>query len=76
MQEGGVVQRHLIHASSKLPEIETHFVTVDFKSVEPIFCILLVGTVTAIVLLILEVILHKVSEMKLGPKGRKYREED
>jgi hypothetical protein len=22
------------------------------------------------------VILHKVSEMKLGPKGRKYREED
>jgi hypothetical protein len=64
MREGGIIRKLLLHASTKLPETEAPLVTVDFKTVEPILLILALGIVAAIALLMFELILHRVTEIK------------
>lgn len=64
MRESGIIRKLLLHASMKMPEIEAPLVIVDFKSVEPIFFILTLGIVVAPALLMFELILHRVSEIK------------
>jgi hypothetical protein len=71
MQESGITRKLLLHASTKLPEIEVPLVTVDFKSVKPILYVLIIGIIAAITILILELILHRVTEIKLGLKENK-----
>jgi hypothetical protein len=71
VQESGIARKLIIHASTKLPEIEIPLVTVDFKTVEPMFCVLLIGTIAAITMLMLELIFHRETGIQLGCKESK-----
>lgn len=64
MRESGIIRKLLLGASMKMPEIEAPLVIVDFKTVEPIFFILILGIGVALALLMFELILHRVSEIK------------
>jgi hypothetical protein len=64
MRESGIIRKLLLHASMKMPEVEAPLVIVDFKTVEPIVFILTLGILVAPALLVFELILHRVSEIK------------
>jgi hypothetical protein len=61
MRECGVFRRLLLQASTEMSETEVPFITVDFKTVEPIILLLALGVVVASVLLLFEIILRKMS---------------